>query len=65
MFMSEPVTKIAMRKFASFFFKSRSGVTSIEYGLIASLVAITIVGAVSRIGAAELETTFAKINAAF
>ena len=57
--------KISMRTFIRRFVKSRGGVTSIEYALIASLVAITIVGAATRIGAAELQVTFAKINAAF
>jgi pilus assembly protein Flp/PilA len=57
--------KMSMRKFICRFLKSRSGVTAIEYGLIASLIAVTIVGAVSRIGTTELSSTFAKINAAF
>ena len=57
--------KISMRKFICRFLKNRSGVTGIEYGLIASLVAITIVGAATRIGTAELSVTFTKINAAF
>ena len=55
--------KMSMRAFIRSFMKNRSGVTGIEYGLIASLVAITIVGAVSHIGQAELSTTFAKVNA--
>ena len=57
--------KISMRTFIRRLAKCRSGVTSIEYAMIASLVAITIVGAATRIGSAELQVTFAKINAAF
>ncbi len=34
------------------FFSSQDGVTAIEYALIAGLIAVVIVGAVSAIGAA-------------
>jgi pilus assembly protein Flp/PilA len=61
--MREITMKISMRAFIRSFIKDRSGVTGIEYGLIASLVAITIVGAVSNIGQTELKTTFVKVNA--
>jgi len=57
--------KISMRKFIYRFLQSQSGTTAIEYGLIASLVAITIVGGLSRIGNTELSVTFARVNAAF
>jgi pilus assembly protein Flp/PilA len=54
--------KIAMRKFMYRLLKARSGVTSIEYGLIASLIAVTIVSALSTIGNNELKGTFEKIH---
>ena len=60
-----PAKKIVMRKFLSDFVEDRSGVTSIEYGMIASLIAVFIVGAITRIGTTELAVTFAKVNAAF
>ena len=40
------------------------GVTSIEYGIIASLVAVVIIAAVSSVGA-ELDRTFSSVAAAF
>jgi pilus assembly protein Flp/PilA len=39
------VTKLAAR-----FIKDRSGATAIEYGLIAGLIAVVIIGAVTRLG---------------
>ena len=38
-------------------FKDRSGVTAIEYGLIASLIAVAIIAAVELVGT-NLNTTF-------
>jgi pilus assembly protein Flp/PilA len=40
--------------------KDKAGVTAIEYGLIASLIAVAIVTAVSLIGT-ELNTTFTNV----
>ena len=37
--------------------KSEEGVTAIEYGLIAALIAVVIIGAVSTVGS-HLTTTF-------
>jgi len=56
---------MSMRKFICRVLKTQIGTTSIEYGLIGRLIAITIVGAVSNIGATELSVTFTKVNAAF
>ena len=42
------------------FIKDEEGVTAIEYGLIAALIAIVIIVGVTAIGA-NLETTFLKI----
>ncbi|MBO6796190.1 Flp family type IVb pilin [Maricaulis sp.] len=38
-------------KFVSRFFKDESGATAIEYGLIAALIAVVIIGAVTALGA--------------
>ena len=47
--------------------KSDEGVTAIEYGLIAALIAVVIIGAITLVGS-ELSTTFgtieSKLNAA-
>ena len=40
-----------MNKFAARFFKDESGATAIEYGLIAALIAVVIIGAVTSLGA--------------
>ncbi len=41
--------------------KSDEGVTAIEYGLIAALIAVVIIGAVTLVGG-ELSTTFDKVG---
>ena len=41
--------------------KSDEGVTAIEYGLIAALIAVVIIGAITLVGG-ELTTTFNKIS---
>ncbi|MGK8202438.1 Flp family type IVb pilin [Burkholderia cenocepacia] len=43
------------------FLKEEDGVTAIEYGLIAGLIAVAIVAAVSTLGD-DLSTTFGKIG---
>lgn len=45
-----------MRKF----FKNESGATAIEYGLIAALIAVAIIGAVSALGS-NTSSTFDKV----
>ena len=47
-----------MRKF----FKNESGATAIEYGLIAALIAVAIVGAVTTLGT-KTSGTFNKVSA--
>jgi pilus assembly protein Flp/PilA len=42
-------------------FKDRSGVTAIEYGLIASLIAVAIIVGVSAVGT-NLNTTFNTVS---
>ncbi len=43
------------------FFQNESGATAIEYGLIAALIAVAIIGAVSSVGG-SVETTFDEIS---
>lgn len=43
--------------------QDRRGVTAMEYGLIAALVAVVIIGALTTLGT-SLSTMFAKISAA-
>ena len=45
------------------FAKDESGVTAIEYGLIAALIAIVIIGAVTAVGG-SLTTTFNNVSTA-
>ena len=43
------------------FLKNEDGATAIEYGLIAALIAVAIVGVLALLGP-QLSTTFQKIN---
>ena len=43
------------------FAKSDEGVTAIEYGLIAALIAVVIIAAITLVGQ-ELQTTFTTIS---
>ena len=56
-----------MSKFVSRFLKNESGATAIEYGLIAALIAVVLVSALTLVGTA-LTTKFTdiatKLNAA-
>ncbi len=49
-----------MSKFINKFINDESGATAIEYGLIAALIAVVIITAVSLVGT-NLETTFDNI----
>ncbi|WP_426051009.1 Flp family type IVb pilin [Brevundimonas sp. SL161] len=51
-----------MTKFVSRFAKDESGATAIEYGLIAALIAVVIIGAVQLVGT-NLSATFDKVSA--
>jgi pilus assembly protein Flp/PilA len=44
------------------FFADESGATAIEYGLIAALIAVIIIGAVTAVGTG-LSTTFSTVSA--
>lgn len=50
-----------MNKFLTRFAADESGVTAIEYGLIAALIAVAIIGGVSAIGT-KLSSTFDKVS---
>ena len=52
-----------MSKFVSRFMKDESGATAIEYGLIAALIAVVLVTALTTLGG-KLNTTFKKIETA-
>ncbi len=45
------------------FLKDEDGVTAIEYGLIAALIAVVIIGAVTLVGG-ELKKTFNTVESA-
>ena len=50
-----------MTKFISKFAKDESGATAIEYGLIAALVAVAIIGALSAMST-KLQSTFGLVT---
>ena len=47
--------------FTKRFIADQSGATAIEYGLIAALIAVVIIGAVQVVGT-NLSTTFTKVS---
>lgn len=49
------------KEMRSFFYKDRRAVTALEYGLIASLIALVIIVAVSSLGV-NLSHTFATVD---
>jgi pilus assembly protein Flp/PilA len=49
-----------MRKFIAKFFSDESGATAIEYGLIAALISVAIIGAVTSVGT-NLTNTFTSV----
>jgi pilus assembly protein Flp/PilA len=50
----------SMSKFVTRFLKDESGATAIEYGLIAALIAVVIIGATTAIGT-NLSTKFTTV----
>jgi pilus assembly protein Flp/PilA len=50
-----------MKSLVSRFIKNQSGATAIEYGLIAALIAVVIIGMVTLVGS-ELTLTFDRIQ---
>ena len=57
--MTRLFSYLASRRFVT----SRTGVTAIEYGLIAALIAVVIIAAVTTIGA-NLKTVFTSVGTA-
>lgn len=51
-----------MTKFITKFAKDESGATAIEYGLIAALIAVVIIGAVTTLGT-KVSAAFGKVSA--
>lgn len=51
-----------MSKFIKQFVADESGATAIEYGLIAALIAVVIISAVTALGG-QLKTAFNKVEA--
>ena len=49
-----------MTNLISRFVRDESGATAIEYGLIAALIAVVVIGAVTAVGSG-LSTTFASV----
>jgi len=56
-------TGVEDMKFVSKFFKDESGATAIEYGLIAALIAVVIIGAVTALGTG-VSTNFSTVAGA-
>ena len=52
-----------MSRFISRFLNNESGATAIEYGLIAALISVVIIGAVTTVGG-NLKTTFTSVSGA-
>ena len=50
-----------MSKFVTRFLKDESGATAIEYGLIAALIAVVLVGTVGAVGG-SLQNVFTAVN---
>lgn len=50
-----------MTKFFNQFAKDESGATAIEYGLIAALIAVAIIGALTSLGG-KLNSTFSSVT---
>ena len=50
-----------MTKLISNFIRNESGATAIEYGLIAALIAVVIIGAITTVGT-SLQTTFSSVG---
>jgi pilus assembly protein Flp/PilA len=50
-----------MRNFVTKLLRDESGATAIEYGLIAALIAVVIIGAVTTVGT-KLSSTFTSVS---
>jgi pilus assembly protein Flp/PilA len=54
---------MTMKKFISKFMSDESGATAIEYGLIAALIAVVIIAAVTALGT-NIEAAFTDVSTA-
>jgi len=52
-----------MKSLVNRFLKNESGATAIEYGLIAALIAVVIIGAL-QVAGTQLDVTFDKLGSA-
>lgn len=52
-----------MKSLINKFLKDEDGATAIEYGLIAALIAVAIISAVTAVGT-KLQTTFSEVSSA-
>ena len=52
-----------MNTIINWFVQDESGATAIEYGLIAALISVAIIGTLSLVGG-DLNTTFGKVETA-
>lgn len=50
-----------MRVFIEYFLRNQRGATAIEYGLIAALIAVAAIGAMTSLGT-KLNNTFNKVS---
>jgi pilus assembly protein Flp/PilA len=57
---TNPTRSFAMFSSLKKFVRDESGATAIEYGLIASLIAVVIIGAVTTVGS-KLTNTFTEV----
>jgi pilus assembly protein Flp/PilA len=55
------VGRVIMKNLISRFVKDESGATAIEYGLIAALISVAAIAAVTTVGT-NLKTTFNKVS---
>jgi pilus assembly protein Flp/PilA len=55
--------EVIMQKFIQKFVRDEEGVTAIEYGLIAALIAVFIIGALTAVGG-SLDALFTRISGA-
>jgi pilus assembly protein Flp/PilA len=52
-----------MKKFAVYFFKSESGTTAIEYGLIAALISVVCIAGMTLVGG-QLAAVYSAVGTA-
>jgi pilus assembly protein Flp/PilA len=62
-FVASPCEEDEMKSLLSTFLVDNSGATAIEYGLIAGLISVVIIGAVARVGT-RMSTKFNTIAGA-